>query len=90
MKRQIDCYGFESTSEFYRRRVLPTHLAKTVDGVIYECFSDAPLRPIHRLDVAPDGSYRVTWAYGAWADADALEYIPLDRPRLVDAPGEDG
>ena len=47
---QIDCYGFEATSQFFRRKELDAHLMKRIDGVLYVCFGGEAERPIHRLD----------------------------------------
>ena len=33
---QIDCYGFEATSQFFRRKELDAHLVKRIDGVLYD------------------------------------------------------
>ena len=47
---QIDCYGFEATSQFFKRKELDAHLMKRIDGVLYVCFGGEAERPIHRLD----------------------------------------
>ena len=54
---QIDSYGFEATSRDFKRRKFEVHLVKRIDGIMYVCFSDAPLRPIHRLDKDEHGSF---------------------------------
>ena len=77
--RQIDCYGFETTSEYFKLKKLDAHLVKIKDGVMYMCFGDEPLRPIHRIDKDGDGSLRVMWSYGAWAEADRLAYVPINE-----------
>ena len=46
---QIDCYGFEATSQFFKRKELDAHLMKRVEGVLYVCFGGDAMRPIHRL-----------------------------------------
>lgn len=86
----IDCYGFESTSEFYLKRRMPDHLIRRVDGALYvkiacggsiaalDCHGD--LAPIHRIDRDPDGNLRVTWALGSLAAAETLAYVPLSQP----------
>lgn len=76
---QIDCYGFEATSEYFKRKELDAHLIKTEDGIIYMCFHDTPMRPIHRLDKDENGSLRIMWGYGAWSDAASLRYIPINE-----------
>ena len=76
---QIDAYGFEATSQFFKRKELDAHLVKWVDGRMYVCFGTGTLRPIHRLDKDEHGSIRLMWAYGAWDDAEKLNYIPINE-----------
>ena len=76
---QIDCYGFEATSQFFKRKELDAHLMKRVEGVLYVCFGGDALLPIHRLDNDADGSVRLMWAYGRWEDAESLHYIPINE-----------
>ncbi|MGN0847864.1 MAG: hypothetical protein ACI4RA_10840 [Kiritimatiellia bacterium] len=76
---QIDCYGFEATSEFFKRRKLDAHLLKRVDGVLYACFGEEAERPIHRLDRDENGSVRLMWAYGKWEEAETLRYVPINE-----------
>ena len=83
-KAQIDCYGFEATSEFFKRRKLETYLFKESNGAVYECFAEGAERAIHRLDQDADGCVRITWAWGAWADAPLLDYIPLSETREIE------
>ena len=80
---QIDCYGFEATSEFFKRKELDAHLLKRIDGVLYVCFGDEELRPIHRLDRDADGNVRLTWAYGKWDEAETLDYIPINKTKEI-------
>ena len=47
MQRQIDCYGFEATSEHFQRRKLEAYLVKNDGGIIYECFGNGDPRPRH-------------------------------------------
>lgn len=56
---QIDSYGFEATSQFFRRKELDAHLMKRIDGVLYVCFGGESERPIHRLDKDEHGSVRL-------------------------------
>ena len=76
---QIDCYGFEATSEFFRRKELDVHLLKQVGETVYCCFGAGTRRPIHRIDRAPGGEVRVMWAYGSWDDAETLRYVPINE-----------
>lgn len=72
-------YGFEATSEFFRRKELDAHLIKKIDGVLYVCYGEGELRPIHRLDKDEGGSLRLMWAYGRWDEAATLRYIPINE-----------
>ena len=84
MKTQIDCYGFEATSEHFQKRKLHTHLFKEDGGICYECFHNADPRPIHRIDKDPDGCVRVMWAFGNWDDAEDLAYKPINETIMID------
>jgi hypothetical protein len=76
---QIDCYGFEATSRFFRRKELDAHLMKRAEGVLYVCFGDEAMRPIHRIDRDGNGSLRLMWAFGRWEDAETLNYVPINE-----------
>ena len=76
---QIDCYGFEATSQFFKRKELDAHLMKRIDGILYVCFGGEEMRPIHRLDKDEHGSVRIMWAYGRWDDAENLAYVPINQ-----------
>ena len=56
MKIQIDCYGFEATSDHFQRRKLEAHLVKNDGGIVYVCFGTEALRPIHRIDKDPENA----------------------------------
>ena len=81
---QIDCYGFEATSQFFRRKELDAYLMKRVDGILYVCFGEGERRPIHRLDRDEHGCIRLMWAYGKWDEAEALRYVPINDTMEVD------
>lgn len=81
---QIDSYGFEATSQFFKRKELSAHLVKKIDGILYVAYSAAPKGPIHRIDTASDGSLRVMWAYGEWARAASLTYVPINETLEVE------
>ncbi len=83
---QIDCYGFEATSQFFKRKELDAHLMKRIDGILYVCFGGERERPIHRLDKDEHGSVRLMWAYGKWEDAESLRYIPINDTMEIKAP----
>ena len=84
MKIQIDCYGFEATSEHFQNRKLATFLVKNDGGIVYECFGTDEMRPIHRIDKDPDGCVRVMWAYGKWEEAEDLAYVPINETIMID------
>ena len=87
MKVQIDCYGFEATSEGFQKRKLEPYLVKNDGGIIYACFCGGEMRPIHRIDHDPDGCVRVMWAYGRWAEAETLSYVPINETLMVEREG---
>ena len=35
---QIDCYGFETSSQWFRRKELEVYLMKEVEGILYLCY----------------------------------------------------
>ena len=81
---QIDCYGFEATSQFFKRKELDAHLMKRIDGVLYVCFGNGAERPIHRLGVGADGIVRREWAWGGWDEAEVLDYVPATETMEVE------
>ena len=84
MEIQIDCYGFEATSEHFQKRKLLTFLVKEDGGIVYECFGTGEMRAIHRIDKDPDGCVRVMWAYGKWEEAEDLAYVPINETIMID------
>ena len=87
MKIQIDCYGFEATSEYFQKRKLATFLVKNDGGIVYECFGTGETRAIHRIDKDPDGCVRVMWAYGRWEEAEDLSYVPINETIEIEREG---
>ena len=43
---QIDCYGCEATSQWFKRRTLDPYLIKRSEGITYLCFGNQRNRPI--------------------------------------------
>ena len=80
---QIDCYGFEASSQWFKRRTLDPYLIKRSEGITYLCFGSQPMRPIHRIDRDENGSVRQSWAFGRWADAESLRKIPINETMEV-------
>lgn len=77
---RIDCYG--DLADGARRTAMPArepHGTKRVGGATYLRFAARSPAPIHRLAVDADGIVRHEWAYGTWADAKSLAYVPLDE-----------
>ena len=35
---QIDCYGFEASSQWFRRKEVEAYLMKQVEGILYLCY----------------------------------------------------
>lgn len=87
MKIQIDCYGFEATSEHFQKRKLEAYLVKEDGGIVYACFGTGEKRPIHRIDKDPDGCVRVMWAYGRWEEAEDLSYVPINETIEIEREG---
>ncbi len=76
---QIDCYGFEASSQWFRRKELEVYLMKEVEGVLYLCYGNQPMRRIHRIDRDEHGCTRELWAFVRWADVKSLRYIPVNQ-----------
>ena len=43
---QIDCYGFEASSQWFKRRTLDPYLIKRSEGITYLCFGNQLNRPV--------------------------------------------
>ena len=43
------------------------------------------MRPIHRIDRDENGCTRESWAFGSWADAESLRYIPVNQTMEIAA-----
>ena len=81
---QIDHYGFEVQSRWFGKRELEPHRIKKSGDNTYVCFHAEDPRPIHRIHKDPATSeIDVMWAYGAWANAERLGYIPVNVTREV-------
>lgn len=76
---QIDQYGFEATSQFFRRLKLQPHrIDEATANVTYCCFDDGAKRPIHRITKSGTETI-IEWAYGAWEDRAGLLYVPINQ-----------
>ena len=73
----IDCYG-EPVGGAERMTLQPNGTKRT-GGATYMRFAARSPAPIHRLSVDAGGIVRHEWAYGMWADAKSLDYVPLDE-----------
>lgn len=40
---QIDRYGFEASSQWFRRKELEVYLMKEVEGFLYLCYGNQPI-----------------------------------------------
>lgn len=77
---KIDCYG-DCTDGAERMTGIAREPngTKRIGGAIYLRFAARSPAPIHRLLVDADGIVRREWAWGMWADAKSLAYVPLDE-----------
>ena len=78
----IDCHGYRLTDRGFMSWRPKPYRIKVVGGTTYVCFTDDPLRCIHRYAEA-GGETVAEWAYGSWDDAENLSYIPINQPREV-------
>ena len=76
---RIDCYGDRADGAKRMSGVArEPNGTKRIGGATYLRFAARSPAPIHRLSVGADGIVRRQWAYGMWADAKSLAYVPLD------------
>ena len=87
---QIDCYGFESSSQWFKRRTLDPYLIKRSEGITYLCFGSQLHRSRHRIDRDENGSVCQSWAFGRWADAESIRYILINETMEVKREDYDG
>ena len=75
---KINCYGerVDGASSVNGLAREPSG-TKRIGGVTYMRFAPRSPAPIHRLSVDEDGIVRHEWAYGMWADAKTLSYVPI-------------
>ena len=76
---QIDCYGFEASSQWFKRRTLDPYLIKRSEGITYLCFGNQLNRPIHRIDRDENGSVRQSWAFERWLMWDCSTLLDIDE-----------
>ena len=77
---RIDCYGDRADgAERMAGIAREPNGTKKVGGATYLRFGARSPAPIHRLSIGEDGIVRHEWAYGMWADAKSLDYVPLDE-----------
>ena len=82
---QIDCYGFDATSVHFQRRKLHPYIIRSSGDIHYICFSDATVRPIHRITkIAETTEIIIEWAYGRWDEAEHLAYQPINKTLEVE------
>ena len=76
---RINCYGDRADGSAMERGLArePSG-SKRIGGTTYLRFAPRSPAPIHRLSVDEDGIVRHEWAYGKWADAKTLSYVPLE------------
>lgn len=77
---RIDCYGSRADGGARLRRPEREPFGvKKAGGATYMRFAARSPAPIHRLSVDEGGTVRHEWAYGMWADAKSLAYVPVDE-----------
>ena len=77
---RIDCYGDRADGAARMAGVArEPNGTKKAGGATYLRFAARSPAPIHRLTVDADGIVRREWAWGMWADAKSLDYVPLDE-----------
>jgi hypothetical protein len=75
---RIDCYGERTEGATFEKKLRREPLETKYSGKwTFQRFGEGDRVPIHKLGVDDDGVVRETWAYGAWADAETLDYIPI-------------
>lgn len=87
----IDCYGHPVRSRRYQNQLYAKtpFLIKKIGEATYICFDDLPMRPIHKI-VGEGGETTVTWGYGAWTEAESLDYsTPINKSIAIPFSSED-
>ena len=76
---RINCYGEQAEGAFPAKGLAREPFGtKRVGGATYLRFAPRSPAPIHRLAVGADGIVRHEWAFGMWAEAKSLSYVPLE------------
>lgn len=76
---KIDCYGNRADSGGLPRGTPPALETVREGGCTYARHGDPEAGPVHRL-VAEDGRpVEHTWAWGAWSERAALDYVGIDE-----------
>ena len=70
----IDCYGHESTSEFYRKREEPAFEVVKIGTKTYIRFENKDTCAIMCIDETNVDDVKIAWTYGAWASKETLTY----------------
>lgn len=85
MTTRINYLGEPIVRRDSRRHGLPEWYARDErSNVSYLCFDSSPRRVIWRATTTGGVTVR-EFGYGAWADRETLEYVPLDRALEVEA-----
>lgn len=79
---QIDCYGFEATSEHFQKRKLQPYRIIKDGNVTYICYENLTRRPIHRI-TKTDTETVFEWSYGYWNKRAELNYIPINETKEI-------
>lgn len=70
----IDCYGYESSSIYFRNKEKHIHECAKSGSITYLRFSTDEVGPIHKIDETDPADRKIMWAYGAWEDRESLDY----------------
>ena len=82
---RIDCYGGRTGSPTFEKMEMRQPLeTRHSGGCTYMRYGEGANVPIHRLKIDEAGAVRETWAYGPWADAESLDYMPITETKEVD------
>ncbi len=72
---RIDCYGERTMSEICLVRPPKTPTGeKFVGGFTFYRYGEGERCVIHRIGVLPSGLVEAKWTFGAWSEADSLDY----------------
>ena len=82
---RIDCYGGRTGSPTFEKMEMRQPLeTKNSGGCTYMRYGEGENVPVHRLRVGENGMVRHEWAWGAWSEAERLDYGPISETKEVE------